>query len=112
MVNLSGNGVISKVDSKTVGDFTNYTYEVMVSASRANKNGVIPTTTIRLSGKNFNVKAGDGVKFNAEMMPYTKKDGSGTSYFFKAIQMAVEEVKLADNTPSLQDDLDDAFPPF
>lgn len=114
MTKLIGTGVISKKDSRTSADgkFTNYTYEVTLSASKANSQGVIPTTTIRLSAnKDMGGSIGSGIKFEAELMPYNKKDGSGSSYFYKALTIAEVEVQKADNTPvSLEDELDDEIP--
>lgn len=116
MVKLTGEGVISKIETRPSanGQFTNFMYEIMVSASKANSQGIIPTTTIRMSAsRELGPKTGAGVKFEAELMPYAKKDGSGTSYFFKALTLVEVSVKKADNTPSsLQDEIDDEFPPF
>lgn len=111
MTQLKGEGVIVNKEERRNGDFTNYSYEITVSASKANKSGVIPTANIRLSAnKNLGGSIGSGVEFTAELVPYTKKDGTGSSYLFRALSMKEVEVKKADNTPAC--DIDDEFPPF
>lgn len=87
MTQLKGNAVIAKKDAKVNGEWTNYTYELTVS-SKPNKEGKVAKTNIRVvANKDMGGSIGSEVDFVAELVPFMKKDGSGSSHFFKALSM-------------------------
>lgn len=104
---ISGEGKLLNKISKTVGEYTNYTYEVEISG-KANKAGIVNKTSIRLSTyKDMGCENGDEVSFEGELRPYTKKDGSGTSYLFN-----LNKISSLSNTSAKTEfeDLDDEIP--
>jgi hypothetical protein len=108
MTQLKGQGVVFKKDSRQMGDFINYTYELTISG-KPNKQGIVATTNIRLSAnKDMGGEIGSVVDFTAELVPYTKKDGSGSSYLFRALSM---NFKSAPNKVDMSD-IDDEIPAF
>lgn len=107
MVQIKGSGLVFKKETKVGEKFTNYYYDITISASKANKQNIIPTTNIKLlANKDMGGEVGSNVEFTAEVVPFTKKDGSGTSYFFKALSM-----NFKDNTNGVDmSDIDDEIP--
>lgn len=123
MTKLKGTGKVLNKIEKQSGEYKNYTYEIEITG-KPNKAGISASTMIRFSAyKDFGGEIGNRVAFEAELKPYVKKDGSGSSYFFSVINLAVieatgaptgeEEKPSVDNTifegPALDDDITKMF---
>ena len=123
MTKLKGTGKVLNKIEKQSGEYKNYTYEIEITG-KPNKAGISASTMIRFSAyKDFGGVVGDRVAFEAELKPYVKKDGSGSSYFFSVINLAVisesneqaeeEKKPSVDNTifegPALDDDITKMF---
>lgn len=109
MTQLKGTGIIVTKKEKTMGEYTNYDYEIRVTG-KPNKAGIAISTDIRFSAyKDFGGDVNDRVAFEAELRPYNKKDGTGTFYLFSLMKLAVLENKEATQQEEAapQDTLDD-----